>query len=115
VAFEIVLSAQPQARTVTQYARDAGSLRDDRAPPRLRATLRLGRPLQQVNEEHLEPALELAAVALPHLLDLLRQVSDVQLGQPSRAQQRRGLLGPCDEVVVVARRGRRHRVVGLGP
>jgi hypothetical protein len=52
-------------------------------------------------EQDLDAAIELAAIPLPHVLDLLRQVLDVDIGEPARPQQRGRPPRPREEVLVV--------------
>src|SRR5215831_1979085 len=62
---------------------------------------RLVAPLQEMHHYEFEPVAEFAFVATPHALDLLRQVSQVQLVYFAPAQQRRLLLRPGIKVLLV--------------
>ena len=61
-------------------------------------------PLQQMEDQDLEPVLELPPLALHQAFELLGDVLDVQRGKPPGAQMRHLLGQPGDVVGVVERR-----------
>ena len=61
-------------------------------------------PFQHVHQQDLEPVLELAPFAAAHGIELLGEVVEVELIQAAGAHQRRLLLGPGKEVLVVEAR-----------
>jgi len=77
--FERGLELRLEDGAVTNDRLNLRSLCHDRPPPGRRPPVRLKLPLQQVHQEHLHPAVQLAKVALPHVLDLLCHVRDVDV------------------------------------
>ncbi len=55
-------------------------------------------PFQQVGQQHGHVVGEFAFFAFPHVIDLVGEVFDIELGEPSGAQQARLLLRPEDHV-----------------
>jgi hypothetical protein len=75
----------------------------DGAFPTGAASGRLISPLEQMSQQLRHAMGQLMPVADVHILDLHGDIVDVQLRPPTRAQQRRLLLGPGDNILVVKR------------
>lgn len=77
------------------------SLDRDRDAPARGSLQWLKAPFQEVENENLQAARQLALLGLAHALDFLRNVLDVGLRELALAQERRLLIGPGVEIVVV--------------
>ncbi len=91
-----------KARRLLEQPLDVPSLHVDRCLPARRTERGLDLPLQEMHQEHRDPASKLAPLAFPQALDLLGEVRPVRVGVVAGAQKRRLLLCPQKEIVVVA-------------
>src|SRR5215471_13667314 len=90
-----------EARILLEQPADALPLQIDRLRPASSAALGLVLPLEEVFDQTYAPGEKTAALALPHVLDFLRDVLEIGFGHAPRPQQLRILPCPLSEIAIV--------------
>jgi hypothetical protein len=94
-----------KAGHLIQQRGDLVPLVEDGRAPTGGLALRLRLPLEQVGDQHPEPAQQFPAFAAPHVPDLLGEVRDIGFGELPRGQEIGVADGPPIEVLLVEFRG----------